>query len=135
MSSIAVRDTTPVQIAPERIQCVLNGRPVWLKRRPDQEVRLRRLPQLQALDDFHVWEGHGFRVMCSLDKTHHGQLRHVSVSRADRHPTWEEITRIRTVLFAPETDVMMVMPREADYVNVHEHCFHLWQTPTDWAVQ
>jgi len=30
---------------------------------------------------------------------------------------------------------MMMLPREADYVNLHPHTFHLVQTPERWGLQ
>jgi len=82
-----------------------------------------------------VWRGSGFAVIASLDATPHGQLLHVSISHKRRHPAWEEIKHIRSLFFPDTIDVMMMLPQAADYINAHEHCFHLWQCPTEWGVQ
>lgn len=77
----------------------------------------------------------GLFIVVTFDDTiHHGKLKHVSISHEQRYPTWEEIKLIRNELFAPYRDVMMVLPREGNYVNVHKNCFHLWQTPEEWKV-
>lgn len=76
----------------------------------------------------------GMRIIASLDGTPHGRLLHVSLSYADRDPSWEDIRAVRDAFYPEDVDVMMVLPRAADYVNVHEHCFHLWQTPTVWGI-
>lgn len=62
----------------------------------------------------------------------HGRLRHVSISHADRYPTWDEIKAVRERFYAPTEDVMMVLPRVDLYVNLHPNCFHLWQMPFPW---
>lgn len=78
----------------------------------------------------------GLVVIATLDSTErHGNLLHISMSYADRDPTWTTIKQVRAAFFPPDVDVMMVMPREADYVNVQEHCFHLWQTPSAWGMR
>jgi hypothetical protein len=81
------------------------------------------------------WIGGGLKVIATIDPTHHGELVHVSISHRDRFPTWDEITSLRHAFYASDVDVMMVLPRASDYVNVHENCFHLYQTPTAWGIQ
>lgn len=63
-----------------------------------------------------------------------GRLIHVSISRQDRFPSWEEILAVKEHFFG-DIDVMMVLPKKEDYVNVHKNCFHLWQTPERWGIQ
>lgn len=78
----------------------------------------------------------GLRVLASMDDSHeHGVLLHVSMSYRSRDPSWNDIKAVRAAFFPETIDVMMVLPKAADYVNVHEHTFHLWQTPTAWDIQ
>lgn len=63
-----------------------------------------------------------------------GRLKHCSVSRPDRNPTWDEILEVKEQLFG-DIDAMMVMPKSADYVNLHKFCFHVWQIPEEWGIQ
>jgi hypothetical protein len=92
---------------------------------PDDSMRAR------------VWDSgkFGIRVLVSLDDTRHGRLLHASVSSAQRDPMWAEIRAVRYWIFPASIDVMMVLPSLDDYVNVHEHCFHLWQTPREWGIR
>lgn len=76
----------------------------------------------------------GMLVLVSEDATPHGALLHVSVSYADRNPTWAELVDVKEQFFG-DIDVMMVLPKRADYVNIHHHTFHLWQTPVAWNVR
>jgi hypothetical protein len=62
---------------------------------------------------------------------------HFSISCPERDPTWEEIAAARYALLPKLKDCAMVLPPEDQYVNVHEHCFHvhLLRTlgPGGWA--
>lgn len=52
---------------------------------------------------------------------------HVSVSHQDRIPTWEEMCWVKGQFFEPDECVMQLHPPEADYVNNHSRCLHLWR--------
>jgi hypothetical protein len=52
---------------------------------------------------------------------------HISVSRVDRCPTWEEMCLVKD-LFWDDTDcVIQYHPPKSDYVNNHPYCLHLWR--------
>lgn len=77
----------------------------------------------------------GVKVIVSLDRTPKwGPLLHASISHRRRDPYWHEIKAMRETFFPADIDAMMVLPKAEDYVNVHEHCFHLWQTPQSWGL-
>lgn len=68
---------------------------------------------------------------------------HVSVSRPDRCPTWEEMSRIKSKFWDPEDAVIQIHPPESTYVNNHPYCLHLWRKagtnaycewPASWLV-
>ncbi len=83
-----------------------------------------------------LWRGpQRLTVLGSLDPTPHGDLLHVSMSYPDRDPDWATIRAIRDLFYPSTVDVMMVLPRAEDYVNIHRHVFHLWQTPTVWGLR
>lgn len=52
---------------------------------------------------------------------------HVSVSRKDRCPTWEEMCQVKALFWGPEDCVLQFHPPESQYVNLHPHCLHLWR--------
>ena len=77
----------------------------------------------------------GIGIISSEDNTPKwGWLKHVSISRQDRYPDWNEILEIKELLFG-DTCVMMIMPKKKYYVNIHPNCFHLWLTPEPWDIQ
>jgi len=52
---------------------------------------------------------------------------HVSVSLKHRTPTWEELCFVTGLFWEDHEIVMQFRPSEADYVNHHPHCLHLWR--------
>ena len=75
------------------------------------------------------------KILKSVDNTPKwGWLLHVSLSLPLRHPTWNEILAVKEHFFGDE-DVMMILPKKEDYVNIHAHCFHLWKTPEHWGIR
>ena len=52
---------------------------------------------------------------------------HLSISCTDRYPTWDEIRDARYALLPGDVTMAMLLPPVAEYVNVHENCFHLWE--------
>jgi hypothetical protein len=77
----------------------------------------------------------GLVVSAGVEDTERfGPLLHISMSYHDHDPTWEEIKALRYIFFPKDMDVMMVLPKDTFYVNIHPHCFHLWQSMTSWDV-
>lgn len=57
--------------------------------------------------------------------------KHLSISHQERYPTWDEIKSARYKLMDKNTDAIMYLPKESDYVNVHQNCFHVYEVPED----
>ncbi len=51
---------------------------------------------------------------------------HISISRPDKYPTWDEIKEARYRFMPRDRDAYMILPKEEDYVNYHPNCFHIW---------
>ena len=81
----------------------------------------------------------GLRVIATLDvppEAHSAQpLLHVSLSLPGSLPSWRQVRLVKDALYGPEVDAVMVMPREADYVNVHPNTLQMWQLPWVWGVR
>lgn len=58
---------------------------------------------------------------------------HVSVSNPRRIPNWNEMCRVKSLIWIDSEVVMQLHPAESDYVNVHQNCLHLWR-PTDQQI-
>lgn len=54
-------------------------------------------------------------------------LWHLSIAHQHRYPTWDEIADVRYELVPEDVTMAMLLPPADEYVNEHEHCFHLWQ--------
>lgn len=69
---------------------------------------------------------------CNLVITKDAGLYHLSISRKDRLPSYDELKSAR-YQFLPEVPYMVqIFPPESDFVNVHEFCLHLWQPSSDF---
>jgi hypothetical protein len=99
---------------------------------PENVVNLQQMSGGEVRE-IQVWETKcGISILRSMDKTPKwGWLQHVSISREDRYPNWDEILEVKEKFFDNET-AMMVLPKKELYVNVHKRCFHLWAEPEEW---
>ncbi len=52
---------------------------------------------------------------------------HVSVSRDDRCPTWDEMCQVKDLFWDEDDCVVQYHPPKSDYVNIHKNCLHLWR--------
>lgn len=77
----------------------------------------------------------GMRVLVSLDATTHGDLLHLSVSRARTLPSWKDVSLLKDAFFGENRDAMMMLPTKEDFVNLHEYTLHIWETPERWGIQ
>jgi hypothetical protein len=69
----------------------------------------------------------GLTVICS-DAIHDGDWwRHVSVSRPDRLPSWNDVKAVKQA-FIGDRYAFMVFPDKAHYVSIHDNCLHLFAT-------
>lgn len=66
------------------------------------------------------------QLRCIVSKGY-GGWDHVSVSRADRCPTWEEMCFIKEQFFDSEEPVMQYHPPQSEWINNHSFCLHLWK--------
>lgn len=71
---------------------------------------------------------HGQRVQVVASDD--GGWEHVSVSRQDRCPTWDEMCQVKALFWEPEDCVVQFHPARSQYVNLHQYCLHMWR-PTD----
>jgi hypothetical protein len=60
--------------------------------------------------------------------------QHVSVSTAHRPPNWQEMCFVKNLFWADDELVIQFHPPQADYINCHPHCLHLWKPPFDVAL-
>lgn len=94
----------------------------------DEEAINLALRQGGVIGPRSIFAGNRFRLIVSTDRTHSGVRLHASLSHAKRYPTWAEIRQVRDWVFPDSMEVVMVLPRVDDYVNVSKNCFHLWQS-------
>ena len=52
---------------------------------------------------------------------------HVSVSREDRCPRWEEMEQVKRLFFRDTEVAMQLHVPVADHISHHANCLHLWR--------
>ncbi len=52
---------------------------------------------------------------------------HVSVSKIDKPPTWQEMCLVKELVFEDEECVIQYHPAKSDYIDQHPNCLHLWR--------
>lgn len=89
-----------------------------------------------------VWQSaDDLQVFASLDPLPHlaitskPRFLHVSISRPDRYPGWDEQVMVVEAIAGPDLDMAMIKPRRADYISPHPNCFHWWELPSEWGLQ
>ena len=55
---------------------------------------------------------------------------HVSVSRTDRVPNWEEMEYVKRAFFRDDETAIEYHVPPSDHINRHEFCLHLWRPQT-----
>ena len=56
---------------------------------------------------------------------------HVSVSRADRCPHYEEMEQIAALFFAEDEAAVQFHVPKSEHVNIHPHTLHWWRPTRD----
>lgn len=66
---------------------------------------------------------------------------HISVSKVDSVPTWDEMCFVKEVFWDDDDVVMQLHPKKSEYVNCCNNCLHLWRpigkvipTPPRWML-
>ena len=91
--------------------------------RPDLAADLAsRIPDLHA-GGVRVFMMSGARIIVTVEPTGW----HLSISRHDRDPLWEEIATARYRLLPADLTFAMYLPPLSEYVNLHPHTFHLYE--------
>lgn len=71
---------------------------------------------------------------CLVIVSRDGGYWHMSISHPSRDPTWDEIRDARYELLPNHVTMAMLLPPREEYVNIHLHCFHLWEVTPDGKV-
>lgn len=74
------------------------------------------------------YDGIPFKFMgCVVIISKDAGLWHMSMSRKDRLPNYDEMKTARYQFF-PDLDYMIqIFPPKQDFVNVYQFCLHLWE--------
>jgi hypothetical protein len=80
-------------------------------------------------DDGAAWSNLqlGLKVIESVAIEQDGQRwHHVSVSRASRIPSWEDMCLVHRLFIGEETAAYQVHVPKSRWISIHPNCLHLW---------
>lgn len=60
---------------------------------------------------------------------------HLSISRPNRLPTWEEVRDARYALVPDAATMVLLLPPQAEYVNAHNYCLQMYEIPAEYIEQ
>lgn len=52
--------------------------------------------------------------------------QHVSVSRADRLPSWDDLLLVKRLFLGHDATALQVLPPSGKHISYHPYCLHLW---------
>jgi hypothetical protein len=73
----------------------------------------------------------GCHIICSQQKAGW----HLTISRLDKLPSWEEVRDVRYQLIPDEATMAMLLPPRTEYVNVHPFCLQLYEIPGEYITE
>lgn len=56
---------------------------------------------------------------------------HLSISRKDRSPSYDEIRNARYALLPDDITMAQIFPPTKEFVNIHPYCHHLFEIEND----
>ena len=93
----------------------------WKPDKPDNGWIMMR----ETVDGYSFYSG---RVMVIMSGQREDSKRwlHVSFSRPNRMPDYDDITMVKRAFIGDDVKAIMIFPERKYYVNLHPYCLHLW---------
>jgi hypothetical protein len=77
-------------------------------------------------DGYRLQERSGLRVIVSTAEYEGCDWMHVSLSRKDRLPSYDDMKYVKEVIIGNDRCAVEFYPPAARHVNIHQFCRHLW---------
>jgi hypothetical protein len=68
----------------------------------------------------------GLTVLVSVDVIGGIKWLHMSISRRERYPSWDDICAAKDLFVGRDREAIQVLPKASEHVNLHCNCFHVW---------
>lgn len=100
---------------------------------PDRRRELREVPIPQNVAQLLEPGSRAYRMgRCQIIVSKQRAGWHLSVSRPERLPTWEEMRDARYALVPDEATMALLLPPKSEYVNVHDYCLQMYEIPGEY---
>lgn len=99
---------------------------VPVERSPPRGFRFVTILRFNGCPAGTSYRGANLKVVESIALFGVERWHHLSVSKPNKLPTWEELNRVKVAFFGPDREAIQVLAKESDHVNLHPYCLHLW---------
>ena len=65
-------------------------------------------------------------VIVSFERHANKWWLHASIARPKMMPTYDDLTELKQTFIGKDRKAIMVLPAEAEHVNIHNYCLHLF---------
>lgn len=97
----------------------------WTRIRGPELDAMQRDMRAAGAEMLRAWQQGPVRAIVAREPGRDGVLRwHISISCADRYPTWDELKAARYGLVPHDVWMAMWLPPPDAYVDTHPFCFH-----------
>ncbi len=94
---------------------------------PEPPPYWRDISDMLGWETTKAWENNGLFVLATAGIYGDGkEWLHVSFSRKSRIPDYGDLQRVKRDFFGPDKKAVMVFPAEAEYVDIHKNCLHMF---------
>ena len=102
----------------------------------DRQRTLREMPIPESLSGLLEPGTKAYRMgRCTVLLSRQRIGWHLSISRPDKLPTWEEVRDARYALIPDEAVMVMLLPPRVEYVNLHPNTFQLYEIPASYIAE
>lgn len=96
----------------------------WIAGLPRHDWIETQIPYLEGQRCFEHRDGR--RAVVTVGLHDGGWWLHVSISRATRIPSYEDLAGIKRDFVTDDVQAVQVFPRRERHVNIMPYCLHLW---------
>jgi len=68
----------------------------------------------------------GLRVCVEVEMNESDRWIHVSLSRPDRIPTYNDLKLVKELFIGADRKAIQILPSRSEHYNLHEFCLHLY---------
>jgi hypothetical protein len=89
---------------------------------------------IEEKPDGYSFQHNGLFIIISIEIKNNKRWVHVSLSRKNKIPDYEEIIRIKRHFIGEDKKAIMIFPEKENHVNICKTCLHLYCCLDKWDI-